>query len=120
MKQNVFLPLILLFFTLATSRVQYWGLWTFLLKLAQCVACHLQQLIINLRGCKKKVLCVSEIDEGDLLFGQMNKSKQARSLDKIPKNDFSCGVLRLGKYAELIKIFKPRKKFLKKFRCKFC
>ena len=28
----------LAFFTLATSRVQYGGLWTFLLKLAQCVA----------------------------------------------------------------------------------
>ena len=29
----------LAFFTLATSRVQYVGLWTFLLKLAQCVPC---------------------------------------------------------------------------------
>ena len=41
--------------------------------------CHLQQLIINLRGIKRKFcVYVSVIDEGDLLFGQMNKSKQAK------------------------------------------
>ena len=44
------------------------------------MARHLQQLIINLEKCVvKKVLCVSEIDEGDLLFGQMNKSKKDHS-----------------------------------------
>ena len=65
--------------------------------------CHLQQLIINLRGIKRKFcVYVSVIDEGDLLFGQMNKSKQARSLNKIRKNDFSYGALRFGKYSSVL------------------
>ena len=35
----------LAFFTLATSRVQYGGLWTFLLKFAQCVPMHSPALL---------------------------------------------------------------------------
>jgi hypothetical protein len=68
-KLDAFLPLILLFFTLATSRVQYGGLRTFLLKLAQCVACPSPILVMG------SVLGLFPILDGVFLMFSMNQSQ---------------------------------------------